>query len=69
MSRGSPSILNQQMLVLASAGFTVPVVRGHPLSLVQVVVVVVVVVIMTVAKVYCNLLCARCYSKHFAHII
>lgn len=50
--RGSPGILNQQMLVLASAGFRVPVVTGHPLSLVQVVVVVVVVVIMTVAKVY-----------------
>lgn len=48
--RGSPSILNQQMLVLASAGFRVPVVMGHPLSLGHVVVVVV--VVMTVAKVY-----------------
>lgn len=51
------------MLVLAFAGFMVPVALSHPLSFVEVVI-----IIMIVANIYCNLLCARYFFKHFASI-
>lgn len=59
--RGPPSSLNQQVVVLASVGFTV-LWHCHPRSLVEVA------VIMVVANIYCNLPGARHCSEHFARI-